>query len=192
MRTSFFFSVRNFLIYGYTHGFDPYDFDNWTDAQLADATKFLTEKKKLVRNIWSSATDFDADVANGNVWIGYAWASSYTAAKKKGLEVVYSEPKEGRLSWNCGFVLAKDTKNFHHAHAYVDDWLSPASGSWILSNYAYGHANTTVPLDGVDKGLVAAFHLDDPSALEEPKAHIERYVPTRRRFAKAWDEVKAA
>ena len=184
--------LENFLIYGYVQGFDPYDFDNWTDAQLADATKFLTEKKKLVRNMWSSGTDFDADFANGNVWIGYAWGSSYTAAKKKGLEVVYSEPKEGRLSWNCGFVLAKDTKNFHHAHAYVDDWISPASGAWILSNYAYGHANTTVSLDGVDKGLVEAFHLDDPSALEEPRAHIERYVPNRRRFAKAWDEVKAA
>ena len=184
--------VENFLIYGYTQGFDPYDFDNWTDAQLADATKFLTEKKKLVRNIWSSGTDFDADVANGNVWIGYAWGGSYTAAKAKGLEVVYSEPKEGRLSWNCGFVLGKETKNYHHAHAYVDTWIGAASAAWIIPNYAYGHSNTAVSLDGVDPELVAAFHLDDPTALEEPKAHIERYVPDRRRFAKAWDEVKAA
>jgi spermidine/putrescine-binding protein len=184
--------IENFLIYGYVQGFDPYNFDNWTDAQLKDATKFMIEKKKLVRNMWSSQTDFDADFKNGNVWIGYAWGGSYTAAKQAGLDVVYSEPKEGRLSWNCGFVLAKDTKNFHHAHAYVDEWIGPASAGWIIPNYYYGHTNTTVELTGIDESLVQAFRLDDPSALEEPKAHIERYVPNRRKFARAWDEIKAA
>ena len=184
--------IENFLIYGYTQGFDAYDWDLWTDAQLEEAKKFLIEKKKNVRNMWSSQTDFDNDIANGNVWIGYAWGGSYTAAKDRKLDVVYAEPKEGRLSWNCGFVLAKDTENFHHAHAYVDQWVSPASAAWIIPNYAYGHVNTAVDTSAIDPGLVSVFHLDDPSALEEPKAHIERYVPDRRRFAKAWDEVKAA
>lgn len=185
--------LENFLIWGYTIGqFDAYDFANWTDPVLEDAKKFLIEKKKLVRNMWSSGTDFDIDVANGNVWIGYAWGGSYTAAKAKKLDVVYPDPKEGRLSWNCGFVLGKDTKNYHHAHAYVDEWVSPASADWIVPNYAYGHVNTKVDTTAVDPDLVSVFKLDDPSALEEPRAHIERYVPDRRRFAKAWDEIKAA
>lgn len=185
--------VENFLIYGYATGaFDPYVWENWTDAALADATKFLIEKKKLVRNMWSSQTDFDTDIANGNVWVGYAWAGSWTAAKKAGLDVVYAEPKEGRMSWNCGFVLGKDTPNYHHAHAYVDAWIGSASANWIVPNYAYGHANTTVDLAAIDQDLVAAFHLDDPASLTEPRAHIERYVPDRKRFAKAWGEVKAA
>ena len=186
--------IENFLIYGYTQtDFDPYNWDEWTDERLDEAKRFLIEKKKLVRNMWSSQTDFDTDVANGNVWIGYAWGGSYTAAKNKAkLDVVYAEPKEGRLSWNCGFVLGKDTKNYHHAHAYVDAWIGAASAAWIIPNYAYGHTNTEVDTSSIDPDLVAVFHLDDPSALEEPKAHIERYVPDRRRFAKAWDEVKAA
>jgi spermidine/putrescine-binding protein len=185
--------IENFLIWGYTIGqFDAYDWDNWTDEVLDDAKKYLIEKKKLVRNMWSSQTDFDNDVANGNVWLGYAWGGSFKAAKDAKLDVVYAEPKEGRLSWNCGFVLGKDTENFHHAHAYVDAWISAASAGWIIPNYYYGHTNTEVDTSSVDPELVAVFKLDDPTALEEPKAHIERYVPDRRRFAKAWDEVKAA
>ena len=142
--------------------------------------------------MWSSQTDFDNDVANGNVWLGYAWGGSYKAAKDAKLDVVYADPKEGRLSWNCGFVLAKDTQNYHHAHAYVDQWISPESAGWIIPNYYYGHTNTAVDTSNVDPELVSVFKLDDPTALDEPKAHIERYVPDRRRFAKAWDEVKAA
>lgn len=185
--------IENFLIWGYTVGkFDSYDWDQWTDDVLNDAKQYLIEKKKLVRNFWSSQTDFDNDVANGNVWIGYAWGGSYKAAKDKKLDVVYSEPKEGRLSWNCGFVLGKDTKNYQHAHAYADAWISAASAGWIIPNYYYGHTNTKVDTSAVDPDLVSVFKLDDPSALDEPKAHIERYVPDRRRFAKAWDEVKAA
>jgi spermidine/putrescine-binding protein len=184
--------LENFLIYGYTQGFDPYNWDLWTDAQLDEAKKYLIEKKKLVRNFWSSQTDLDADIANGNVWIAYAWGASYTAAKKAGLDVVYSEPKEGRLGWNCGLVLGAETENYRHAHAYADAWISQTSAAWIIPNYAYGHANTKVDLSGVPPELVAAFHLDDPTATQEPNAHFERYVPDRRRFAKAWDEIKAA
>jgi len=49
-----------------------------------------------------------------------------------------------------------------------------------------------VDTSGIDPVLVEVFKLNDPGATQEPNAHIERYVPDRRRFAKAWDEVKAA
>ena len=185
--------IENFLIWGYTvGGFDAYNWDLWTDAQIEDAKKYLIEKKKLVRNLWSSQTDLDADFANGNVWIAYAWGGSFAAAKTAGLDVVYAAPKEGRLSWNCGLVLGKDTKNYYHAHAFADAWISKASAGWIIPNYYYGHVNTAVDTSGIDPVLVEVFKLDDPGATQEPNAHIERYVPDRRRFAKAWDEVKAA
>lgn len=184
--------LENFLIWGYVQGFDPYDLANWTDAVLADATKFLTEKKKLVRNFWSTEPDLKADFRNGSVWIAYAWGGTFADAKQAGLDVVYSEPKEGRLSWNCGLVLAKETKNYYHAHAYADAWISKQSGDWIIPNYYYGHANTTVDVEGIDPLLVEAFHLDDPTSLQEPRAHLEQWVPERHRFAKAWEEVRAA
>ena len=104
----------------------------------------------------------------------------------------YIEKNEGRLSWVCGFVLMKDTPNYHHAHEYVDAWISKQSSLWIIQNYAYGHSNTKVNLDKVDPEFVEVLHLDDPSALEEPKAHMDRWVRNRKEYARAWDEVKAA
>ena len=184
--------IENFLIYGYVQGFDAYNWDLWTDAQLDEATAFLKEKKKLVRNFWSSETEMQQDYQAGNIWIAYAWGGDYTFAKAAGLDVTYAEPKEGRLSWNCGLVLINDTKNYYHAHAYADAWISKASADWIVPNYAYGHANTQLDLSKIDPNLVEVFHLDDPSSLQEPRAHIERYVPDRQRFAKKWDEIKAA
>ena len=74
----------------------------------------------------------------------------------------------------------------------MDEWASAASAEWIISNFAYGHANTGIDLAKIDPDLVSVFKLDDPSALDEPKAHIDRYVSRRQAYAKAWDEVKAA
>jgi spermidine/putrescine transport system substrate-binding protein len=184
--------LENFVIWGYVNGIEnPWDM---SDEQLDEARDFLMSKKHLCRNFWSSQTDLDADIAAGNIWIAYAWAGSYAAAKEAGLDVVYSEPKEGRLGWNCGFVLMADTENFRHAHEFVDTWSSVESAEWIINNYAYGHANTTVDLANVPKDYVEVFHLDNPEARQEPNAHYARPVSTERRtaYAQRWDEVKAA
>jgi len=184
--------LENFVIWGYVNGID----DPWemTDDELDEGRDFLISKKHLCRNFWSSQTDMDADFAAGNIWIAYAWGGSYTGAKKAGLDVVYSDPKEGRLGWNCGFVLIKDTDNFRHAHEYVNTWVSPESALWNITNYAYGMANTNLDLAKIDPDLVAVFHLDDPAAREEPRAHYARPLTTERRaaYAQRWDEVKAA
>jgi spermidine/putrescine-binding protein len=184
--------LENFVIWGYINGVeDPW---NMSDEELDEAKDFLTSKKHLCRNFWSSQTDLDADFAAGNVWIAYAWAGSYVAAKDSGLDVVYSEPKEGRLAWNCGFVLGKDTENFRHAHEFVDAWSSKESAEWIINNYAYGHANTTVDLTKVPKDYVEVFKLAEPEARKEPNAHYAIPVASadRARYAQRWDEVKAA
>jgi len=184
--------LENFVIWGYVNGIDdPWDM---TDEELDEARDFLMSKKNLCRNFWSSQTDLDADIAAGNIWIAYAWAGSYVAAKDAGLDAVYSEPKEGRLGWNCGFVLSAETENFRHAHEFVDTWSSVESAEWIINNYAYGHANTSVDLSKVPEDYVSVFHLDDPEARQEPNAHYARPVTTERRaaYAQRWDEVKAA
>ena len=75
---------------------------------------------------------------------------------------------------------------------FRDAWADPAAGIWMLENYAYGHSNTTIDLSKVPPELVSAFHLDDPSALDEPKVHINRNIPDRKAYSRVWEEVKAA
>lgn len=189
-KISWFDGIETLIIAGYIRGFpDPWDM---TDEELDIVKADLTDKKRLVRTFWSSYTDLNADFANGNVWIAYAWPDAWVTAKGEGVDVAYMEPKEGRLSWVCGFVLFAETENYRHAHEYVDAWASPETAAWVVTNYAYGHANTAVDLAELDPTLVEAFKLADPNVLTEPRTHIDRYVPRRRDYGKAWSEVKAA
>jgi spermidine/putrescine transport system substrate-binding protein len=189
-KISWFDDAVNLVIAGYVNGID--DPWNMPDAELNDMKSFLIEKKKVVRHFWSSQTNLDQDIASGNIWISFAWAGSWVNARKKKLDVVYMNPKEGRLSWTEGFVLLKGTKNYRHAHKYVDAWASPESAVFLVNEYGYGHTNTKVELKKLDPVLVKAFNLDDPTILDEPKTHPRRYQPRRQEYLKAWDEVKAA
>ena len=90
----------------------------------------------------------------------------------------------------CGYMLYKDTKNYHHAHEYVNTWVDVPNMEWLTNNWGYGNANTKAT--NVDPVVVKAFSLDDPTVLEEPRSHIERAVPRRDVYVKAWGEVKAA
>jgi spermidine/putrescine transport system substrate-binding protein len=130
------------------------------------------------------------DFASGNIWIAYAWPADYVTMKGKGLKVRYMKPKEGPLSWVCGFLLAKDTQRVVKAHDYVDSWSSIRAATWLEDNYAYGEANTHARPK--NKELLRTLAIDDPGALREPRSHMDRYYPRRALYTKLWDEVKAS
>jgi spermidine/putrescine transport system substrate-binding protein len=178
------------IIGGYAVGAaDPW---NMTDEEIDAVKAKFMEAKKYVRTFWSAQADMEADFKAGNIALTYAWPSSWVLMQKEGKNVEYMDPKEGRLAFLCGFSLFKDTKNYVHAHDYVDAWSSPESALWLINNYAYGHANTKVDLTKVDPNLVTAFGLKDPATIAEPKTHVLRSSPQRIPMAKAWEEIKAA
>jgi hypothetical protein len=59
-----------------------------------------------------------------------------------------------------------------------------------MNNYAYGHSNRLAKPASAD--LAKALQVSNPNALQEPNAHIDRYIPNRLEYAKRWREVKAA
>ena len=69
-------------------------------------------------------------------------------------------------------------------------WSSAKSGKWLEDNYGYGHANTLAKPSSSD--LLRALQLTNPRAVALPNAYLDRNVPRRAVYAKAWDEVKAA
>jgi spermidine/putrescine transport system substrate-binding protein len=182
-------SFDMFIPAAYFHGIeDPW---NMTDAQLEEMKNFLISKKPLVKTLWSIDPVTEA-MANGDVWIAYAWPLHYVELTGKKFPAVYMNPKEGRTAWYCGFALNNETKNYFHAHEYVDAWISAQSGQWLAENYAYGHLNTAIDVSKVDPEVVRVFSLDDPTALSEPKSHPEQNIPRRDVYQSFWDEVKAA
>ena len=166
---------------------DPW---NQTDAQLQQAQKLLISKKHLVRLIWSSETNLWEAFGSGDVWIAYAWPNDWVQMKKKGLKVAYMRPKEKPVAWVGMFMLLKDSSRSQLAHAYVDAWSSQASAKWLEDNYGYGHANLEARPASSD--LLKALQLTNPRAVTEPNAHLDRDIPRRAVYAKAWQEVKAS
>jgi spermidine/putrescine transport system substrate-binding protein len=166
---------------------DPW---NQSDAELKKSQQLLMAKKKNVRLIWSSETNLWEAFGSGDVWIAYAWPNDWVQMKKKGLEVVYMRPKEKPIAWVGMFMLLKDSPRSQLAHAYVDAWSSKASAAWLEDNYGYGHANLRARPGSSD--LLNALQLTNPKAVTEPNAHLDRDIPRRAVYAKAWQEVKAS
>ena len=191
-RISWWDSLNMLVVAGYFNGVpNPWAM---SDEELDAQKEFLISKVPLVRTFW--VDDPTPDLVSGDVWAAYAWQNHWWAAvdygSGKGADVVWMNPKEGKTSWYCGFALFNDTANYHHAHEYVDAWVSTGSAEWLINNYAYGHTNTAVDLSTVNQDLVTAFSLDDPSALEEPNSHVEVPIERRDLYEELWLEVKAA
>jgi spermidine/putrescine transport system substrate-binding protein len=163
---------------------------NQTSAELKHSVSFLKSKKHLTRITWASETDLDQAFASGDIWIAYAWPNDWVQMKAKKLPVVYMHPKEKPIAWVGMFMLLKNTPRFNLAHAYVDAWSSKKSGKWLEDNYGYGHAN--IQARPQSSTLLKALQLTNPRAVTLPNAYLDRDIPQRATYARAWEQVKGA
>ena len=75
---------------------DPFDM---TDDELVQVRDFLSSKKHLVKFLWNQSYDFWLAFKKEEVWIGYAWPDTVGYADAAGMNYLYMQPKEGRVSW---------------------------------------------------------------------------------------------
>ncbi len=133
-------TIHMLIVAGMLHGVsDPFDM---TDDELAEMRDFLISKKGLVKFLWNQSFDFWRSFKQEEVWIGYSWPDTVGYADAAGMNYLYMEPKEGRISWVCGMGMFADTQNYHHAHEYVNSWASTKAAEFLLGYYYYGHTNT--------------------------------------------------
>jgi spermidine/putrescine transport system substrate-binding protein len=168
---------------------DPFDM---TDEELVQVRDFLISKLPLVRNFWNQSYQFWKDFRDEEVWIGYSWPDTAGYADAAGMNYLYMEPKEGRVSWVGGLGLFKDSQNYYHAHEYTNSWASTKAAEFLMRKYYYGHTNTEVDLSVIPPGVIAALGLDDPTVLDPPRAIPEAYIPRRSLYQQYWAEVRAS
>jgi spermidine/putrescine transport system substrate-binding protein len=161
-----------------------------SDSQLRRSQQLLISKKRLARLIWSSETNLWEAFGSGDIWIAYAWPNDWVQMKKKKLKVVYMRPRQKPIAWVGMFMLLKGSPRPHLAHAYVNAWSSKRSAKWLEDNYGYGHANRLARPASSD--LLRALRLNNPRAVTEPNAHLDRDIPRRAVYARMWEEVKAS
>jgi spermidine/putrescine transport system substrate-binding protein len=183
-------TLEMLVIAGYYHQVsDPW---TMTDDELGQMRDFLISKKHLVSFLWDQSYDLWRAFKQGDVWIGYSWPDTVGYATTAGMDVVYMQPKEGRISWSCGLGLFADSANYHHAHAYADSWSTTKAALFLESYYYYGHANTTLDLSQLPQNIVKAFSLDNLDVLSPPLSHPESWISRRDVYSQYWSEVLAA
>ena len=69
------------------------------------------------------------------------WNASATSLKKQGVPVEFMKPKEGMLTWACGFVMLKDAKNVDLAYDFINSRLEADSGKYLIESYGYGSSH---------------------------------------------------
>ena len=119
---------------------DPF---NMTEAEVEKTKELLKQQLPLMRYYWSSVTDIQQALASGELVAAAAWNDSYTALKSEGIPVKFMSPKEGAMTWACGFCLMTDADpaKIDRAYDYIDTYISPESGAYEIREFGYGHAN---------------------------------------------------
>jgi spermidine/putrescine-binding protein len=113
--------------------------------------------------------------------------------KAAGLNAAFLTPRQGRLSWFCGFMLGAKTQNYYHAHKYVESFINADACVQMTNLYYYGTANTNVTPDKIqNQDLAASLDLGNPRAIVSGNNHLQSWSPNRSALELAWQEVVAS
>jgi spermidine/putrescine transport system substrate-binding protein len=169
---------------------------NMTDAQLEDVAAKLEEGKPMVRTYWETPDDVvlmmageDPEIVAANVW-----GESAITLQNEGWNVTFSKPVQGRFSWTCGFSIVDGFKErkpelWEAAHAFINAWLDPAAGAYLIDSYWYGHSNSKAQLFVEDVETMTALGFDSTDVLAE--SIIWEYTPNEDEWVLIWTEYRA-
>jgi len=108
---------------------DPADM---TPEELDTVIDFLIEKKKdgQFRVIWSSFEQAVSLLANEEVYVMDCWEPIVYAARDKGVDVVYADPKEGYLLWAMAAYIVNNPNRSDEQTQAIYDALDFMLGPW--------------------------------------------------------------
>jgi spermidine/putrescine-binding protein len=114
--------------------------DDMTVDEIKKVVDFLIEQKKAgqFRVIWSSFQQAVDLIVNKEVYVIDCWEPMVFAARSKGVDAVYADPKEGYLLWAMAAYLVKNPKRSAEQEAAAYQLLDFMLGGW------YGAKITTM------------------------------------------------
>jgi spermidine/putrescine-binding protein len=191
-RLSSFDSESSVMIAGLCHGYGE-DAFNMTDEMLAEIRPLVEKQARLVRFYWNSQTEIETALASGEIVAAYAWNSAVKTLKEQGIPVAYAVPKEGILNWLCGLsIVAGGTGDDDLIYEFLDAWLDPLAGKFLIEEYGYGHSNS-VSFQISDPELVSALGFPaDPVEMLDNGIAFQPYDPmVLQNMVNMFDEVKS-
>jgi spermidine/putrescine transport system substrate-binding protein len=164
---------------------DPF---NMSDSDLARVRELLAKQTPLLRFYWSDATIIEEALATGDIVAASLWSDTFRSLKQRGVPVEFMRPKEGILSWCCGFVLSASATEVDAAHELIDAVLAPSTGvNWL--GRGSNHANRKT-YELVDETTLAEMGIPrDPSELLATSIFLREY-PRLAEYQRMFDEVR--
>lgn len=135
----------------------PFD-EIHTDEAFDAIAAVLREQRPLVRTYTDDTTSLNQALASGEMVAAMTWNSSAVELTFEDVPVRFAQPKEGALTWVCGFMMTRDAPNPDSAYDVLDALLSVSAGEFLTGDYGYGHSNARV-LDLFDDDDLAALTL---------------------------------
>lgn len=143
-------------------GVNPFDMTSEEMDKVADK---LREQRPLLTAYTTDMTSVEQSLASGQLVAAMTWNASAVALKRQGVPVEFMNPKEGMLTWTCGYVILKDAKNVDLAYDFINSRLEQDSGKALIQNYGYD-ASTTTAFEAVSKEELEGLKLPaDPEAM---------------------------
>lgn len=162
-----------------------------TPEQLEQIKAEWTAQRDLNLFYWAGEPELVEAMANGDVWVAYAWQGAYATLLGQGVPVAYADPKEGRNSWVGVYGIRKGTPNYDLALKFLDAKLGEATGNNVVNLFYYGHTNQDVMSGITDETLKEAFSIDDPDILSKTNFTPNLTAEQRDAWTAMWAEVKA-
>lgn len=168
-------------------GVNPFDMSAADIDKVADK---LREQRPLLSAYTTDMTSVEQSLASGALVAAMTWNASAVTLKKQGIPVEFMKPKEGMLTWTCGYVMLKDSTNVDLAYDFINSRLEADSGKYLIQSYGYG-ASTKTAFDGVSKE-----ELDKLQLPADPDVMLKSTVftgPMKQNddIAKTFEKVKA-
>ena len=141
---------------------------DWTAAtqeQFEAASAWLRQAHPNVVTYWADGAELAQLMTTGEVSLAWAWNETPTTLIGEGVSVASNrEAAEGSSSWFCGYVNVVDGPNSEDLmYDFLNAWMEPASATYIVNEWGYGHGNQTAvaalgaeTLDSVGLGPVSA------------------------------------
>ncbi|HEY4163147.1 MAG TPA: ABC transporter substrate-binding protein [Dongiaceae bacterium] len=168
-------------------GVDPF---NMSDADIAKVKAVLEEQRPLVKMYTTDLTSVEQALASGELVAAMTWNASAVSLKKQGVPVAFMNPKEGMLTWVCGFVMIKDTPHKDLAYDFINSRMEASSGQALIENYGYGSSSSeAMSAEGADK-LKALQLPTDPDAMFKTTV-FTKPINNNEKVTKMFEQVKA-
>ncbi len=112
------------------------------DSTLDKAFTFF-ETKVLPQDpvVWSSSSQSQILLSQGEMWISQMWDGRALSLKRDGLPVEVVIPKEGAWATKTTIDIVTGCENLELAHAYINHRLSPEAQAAFTSGTLYAYTN---------------------------------------------------